>query len=247
MPTSPLQRSIPARTRGPRRDAAENRAALIQAAATLLNRDPSASLEAIAAEAGLSRRSVYGHFATRDALLAELAASGAARVNAAMLSVAATLESPAPAVQLAAVGARLGQEVDPIRVMALHPLRGPQSRVAGGALEPLRSHVRAIVERGVASGRFRSDIEPGRLSRLIESAAISVLDEANRHDVPSDEGRRLVVLSVLAIAGFGHVQAAALFDDVAAHTSITTHTTQTSGTTETAVITPDRTPTETPR
>lgn len=214
MPTSSPQRPAPARTRGPRRDAAENRAALIQAAATLLNRDPSASLEAIAAEAGLSRRSVYGHFATRDALLGELAASGAARVNAAMLSVAATLESPDPAVQLAAVGARLWQEVDPIRVMALHTLRGPQSRVAGGALEPLRSHVRAIVERGVASGRFRSDVEPARLSRLIESAAISVLDEANRDDLPSDEGRRLVVLSVLGLAGFGHADAAALLDDL---------------------------------
>ena len=63
----------PVRTRAPRSDAAKNRAALLDAARSELNRDPDASLDTIAAAAGLSRRAVYGHFPSRDALIAELA------------------------------------------------------------------------------------------------------------------------------------------------------------------------------
>ena len=62
----------PVRTRAPRSDAAKNRTALLDAARVELNRDPDASLDTIAAAARLSRRSVYGHFPSRDALIAEL-------------------------------------------------------------------------------------------------------------------------------------------------------------------------------
>jgi AcrR family transcriptional regulator len=201
----------PTRSRGPRRDAAENRETLLLAAATVLDRDPGASLEAVATEAGLSRRALYGHFATRDDLLRELALHGAARINAALLpageSPAAGSDDHDPARRLAAVGARLWDEVDHVRTMALTTVRGPQAHLVGDALLPLRRHVRAIVEAGVASGDFRDDIEARTLSRLIESAAISVLDESTRHDVSSDEGRRLVVLSVLSMAGYSAADA----------------------------------------
>lgn len=198
------------RARAPRKDAAENREALIMAAATLLNRDPSASLEAIATEAGLSRRAVYGHFETRDALLREVAVHGAARINAAVLSRSPEAEPRDPALHLATVGARIWHEVDHIRVMALLTVRGPQVRLVGDTLKPLRDHVRGIVGRGVDEGAFRDDIPVDRLSRLVESAAISALDEATRSALPSTEGRRLVVLSVLSIAGFSSREAAAI-------------------------------------
>jgi AcrR family transcriptional regulator len=192
------------RLRAPRKDAAENREALIMAAATLLNRDPSASLEAIATEAGLSRRAIYGHFSTRDELLQALALHGATRVNAALLGAAPEPEAQDPALQLAAVGARIWNEVDHIRVLALITLRGPQLSIVGDALRPLRDHVHDIVRRGIDEGVFRSDIEVDTLARLVESAAISVLDEASRFVVTSEEGRRLVVLSVLSIVGLGY-------------------------------------------
>jgi AcrR family transcriptional regulator len=206
--TSPRQTAQ--RARAPRRDAAVNREALILAAATLLNRDPGASLEAIAAEAGLSRRAVYGHFATRDALLHELAVHGADRINAAVLGNASEAGPRDPALELAAVGARIWHEVDHIRVMALLTVRGPQLQVVGGALKPLRDHVRDIVARGVDEGAFRTDVDVDTLAHLVESAAVSVLDEAVRSSLDTDEGRRLVVLSVLSIAGFSYREAAAI-------------------------------------
>lgn len=199
----------PTRTRGPRRDAAENREALILAAATMLDRDPNASLETIATEAGLSRRAMYGHFSSRDDLLRELALHGAARINAALLPADGTApdaEPSDPALRLAAVGARLWSEVDHVRTMALTTVRGPQAHLVGDALQPLRRHVRGIVEAGIADGSFRDDIDARTLAHLIESAAISVLDESTRRSLPSDEGRRLVVLSVLSMAGFSAVE-----------------------------------------
>lgn len=200
--------ATPPRTRGPRRDATENREALILAAATLLNIDPNASLEAIAAEAGLSRRAIYGHFATRDDLLRELALHGAARINAAILSGETEGEPSDPATRLALVAARLWDQVDHIRTMALITVRGQHMLLIGDALAPLRRHVHGIVADGVEHGAFRTDIDVDRLSRLVESAAISVLDEATRHDLDHAEGRRLVVLSVLSMAGFSFRESA---------------------------------------
>lgn len=202
------------RIRAPRRDATENREALILAAATVLNADPSASLEAVATEAGLSRRAFYGHFATRDALLAEVALHGAARINRAMLTGAPDEEPRVPATDLALVGARLWDEVDHVRSMALMTVRGPHAHLVGDALLPLRRHVLRIVARGVADGSFRTDIEVGRLARLVESAAISVLDESTRHPMSTSEGRRLVVLSVLAMVGFGQADATAILTTI---------------------------------
>ena len=66
----------------------------------MLNRDPDASLDAIAAEAGLSRRAVYGHFATRDDLIRSLLAHRVSRVLAAIEQV----EHDDPAVLLALIG-----------------------------------------------------------------------------------------------------------------------------------------------
>ncbi|HEY2556429.1 MAG TPA: hypothetical protein VGI08_04930, partial [Diaminobutyricibacter sp.] len=41
------------------------------------------------------------------------------------------------------------------------------------------------------------------LARLIEAAAIAVLDEATRTGMSDDEGRRLVMLNGLGAAGIG--------------------------------------------
>src|SRR4051812_44793867 len=156
----------------PRRDAVENRAALLAAARVVLNRDPDASLEAIAAEAGLSRRAVYGHFPTRDDLLREVAALGAARISAALASTA----DPDPVVELALIAARLWSEVESIQVMAVFAVRGALRSSIAEALAPLRTMVLLAVDRGQGQGGIRTDVEPRRLARLVEDSLLSVFD-----------------------------------------------------------------------
>ena len=204
--TSPRRASRP--PRAPRRDAAENRVAILDAAISELNHDPDASLETIASAAGLSRRSIYGHFSTRDELVAELNDRGIARVTAAL----APIRHSDARIALAMVGAQLWSEVEDVRVTAQLAIRGPRREIVGKGLEPVRRGVLDLVRQGVEAGQLRTDIEPGTLARLIEGAALSVLDEAVRADISRAEGHRLVMLVALSTAGLSWREAADLID-----------------------------------
>jgi AcrR family transcriptional regulator len=192
--------------RAPRKDAAENREAILRAAALLLNDDPDASLEAIAVAAGLSRRALYGHFATRDDLLRELVVRGAARITAALPPIA----EGDSRLQLAAIGARLWDEVEHVRVMARVAVRGPLAPVVADALEPLRRTLQQVIERGIRAGELRQDVDAPTLARLVEGGALAVLDEAIRRPLSRERARELVVLGALGTCGLGWREAGAL-------------------------------------
>ena len=194
--------------RATRRDATANREALLDAAAAALNEDVDASLETIAARAGLSRRAVYGHFATRDDLLVEVFTRGAARLAALLDPVA----HPDARVEIALFGATLWAEVEHVRVSAALAVRGPHRERVGAALDPARERLRGTVERGRAAGQVRTDVDAGTVARLIESAAVGVLDEATRTGLSRAAGHRLVMLAGLSAAGLGWREADALID-----------------------------------
>jgi AcrR family transcriptional regulator len=185
--------------RGPRRDATENRAALLDAARRVLNQNPDASLEAVAAEAGLSRRSVYGHFANRDELLRELIASGSRRVAASLEAI--THEDPV--VRLALIAAGLWREVEDMRVMTLIAVRGPLKHHTDAALAPLRAELARAITAGREADALRTDISPERLARLLEESALAVLEDSMVHPVSTERGHRLVMLNVLGTIGLG--------------------------------------------
>jgi AcrR family transcriptional regulator len=193
-------------SRAPRRDATQNRLALIDAARVVLNRDPDASLESIAAEAGLSRRSVYGHFRTREELVAELNDLGIARITAAL----APIGHSDARIALALVGARLWSEVENVRVTAQLAIRGPRRELVAAGLEPVRRSLLDTVRQGIDAGQLRQDISAVTLTRLIEGAAMSVLDEAVRADISHEEGHRLVMLVALSTAGLSWREAGEL-------------------------------------
>jgi hypothetical protein len=58
----------------------------------------------------------------------------------------------------------------------------------------------------------RTDVPVETLARLIEGAAISVLDEAGRTRMAAPAARRLAMLAVLGIAGLDASAANALID-----------------------------------
>ncbi|HWU46418.1 MAG TPA: TetR/AcrR family transcriptional regulator [Humibacter sp.] len=187
------------RMRGPRRDATENRQNILTAAAAALNEDPDASIESIASEAGLSRRALYGHFPTRDELVEAVLVRGAERVGALLEPIA----HPDARIEIALFAARLWAEVSHVRVMAALAVRAPHAVRVASALEPARARLRGTVLRGAADGTLRADIPPDTLARLIEAAAIGVLDEATRTSMSTEEGHRLAMLSALSTSGLG--------------------------------------------
>jgi AcrR family transcriptional regulator len=196
------------RTRAPRRDAAENREALLDAARVVLNRDPDASLDRIAAEAGLSRRAVYGHFVSRNTLIAEIAERGARRVAAA---VAATSVDD-PVLDIALLGRLVWDEVEHVRAMTRVVVHGPLRERVGGTLGPIHERLAADAERAARAGSARSDLPAETVARLIEGAAFTVLEESARSALTRSEGRRLVILAGLGALGLSWREAHAVLD-----------------------------------
>ncbi|MFJ4254043.1 TetR/AcrR family transcriptional regulator [Microbacterium sp. NPDC090003] len=203
-------------TRAPRRDAVENRAGILDAARSALSVDPYASVDVIARSAGLSRRTLYGHFDDREALIRELISTGAQRFNA----IAESVTDADARLALARLAARLWHEAAHVQVAAALALDEAHVQHTADALAPLRRTVAALVRRGQGDGSFRSDLAAPTLARLIEEIARTVI---SRTDAASTGAANLAVRAVLSIAGLSWREADEL---LAAHPDIVTGPTE---------------------
>ncbi|GGM39863.1 TetR/AcrR family transcriptional regulator [Microbacterium saperdae] len=186
-----------------RRDALANREALLRAAQSVLATNPTASLDVIAQAAGLTRRSVYGHFADRDSLLREVIAVGAQRFNA----IAETTDESDPRVTLARMATRLWREASAVRASANIALDDAHLADTVLALAPLRRRIRDLTRVGVDSGAFRADMPAELLAFLIEETARATLRELRLTTTDADS---TVVRVVLSIAGLSWAEQAEL-------------------------------------
>jgi len=190
-------------TRAPRADALANRAGILDAARTALATDPHASVDVIARSAGLSRRTLYGHFDDRDALIRELISTGAQRFNA----IAESISDADARLALARLAARLWQEAAHVQFAAALALDEAHVEHTADALAPLRRAVADLVRRGQDDGSFRTDLAAPTLARLIEEMARTVVA---RTDASSAGAANLAVRTVLSIAGLSWREADAL-------------------------------------
>src|SRR3954454_3431466 len=82
--------------------------------------------------------------------------------------------------------------------------------MVGTALDPARELLRETVRRGIEPGRIRTDFDRETVTRLIENAAVSVLDEATRARLTPEAGHWLVMLAGIGAAGMGWREAGEL-------------------------------------
>ena len=87
--------------RFPARQARDNHARILAAAREELGRDPDASLDEIARAARVVRRTVYGHFPNRRALIAALAAEATAILERGQHNGTFATDLPGPVLALA--------------------------------------------------------------------------------------------------------------------------------------------------
>jgi AcrR family transcriptional regulator len=168
--------SLSARGGPARADARRNAERILEAAAELLATDPAVGLEQVAVRAGVSRATLYHHFARRDALLDALTERSIAEVTVAVRS-ARPAEGPAPEALervLRAAWRVVGRYRGLVLVNPRRLARAELRQRLGPALSPIRS----LIRRGRRSREFDPELPVewtiGVITDLIHAASAQV-------------------------------------------------------------------------
>ena len=183
----------PARPR--RADAVRNIAAILEAAAECMSRDPDVSIAEIAAAAGVGRITLYGHFKTR----AELVDAVLVRtVEQADLLLDATDTSGDPRAALVRLTAASWQIVDRFRNLTVVAQRElPPERMLA-VHDRIMRRIESLIERGQRSGDFRTDLPtPWLVAVAVNLMHLAATETASGH-VSSDEVPDLLSATLLS-------------------------------------------------
>ncbi|KPI11505.1 regulatory protein TetR [Actinobacteria bacterium OK074] len=179
------------------------RARILEAARRELSRSPDRGLADIAEAAGVTRRTVYAHFAGRPALVDGLAVDPADAIRPA-IDVTRT-----PSGDAASALARLILTVWPVGDRYRTPIAlarqdlGPDR--LGELLSPARDTTAAVLSRGQRQGAFHTSIPPGPLSTALEALLLALLDSVSS-GIRADDGAATATL--IAAGVDKHVAAA---------------------------------------
>jgi AcrR family transcriptional regulator len=139
-----------------RATAERNIAAILDAAERLLARGAATSIVAVAAEAGVSRVTVYGHFPAREDILEAVVERATRGAVAALDAAEPERGPPGEAFErlITASWAGLTRHLSTGRAAAEQLSPDAMRR----AHEPILGRVRALIERGRDAGDFRTDV-----------------------------------------------------------------------------------------
>jgi AcrR family transcriptional regulator len=185
------------RTRRRRADAEQNRAAIIRAAITVLNGNPGASIEDVAKAAGVTRQTVYAHFASREALLDAVFEYAAADAMAAFDAAGLDDEPPPQALlNLLEVGWKVSAQYP--FLWHLPPVSASEDADRHG---PVLDSLHAIVRRGQETGDFERDLSPTWLVTASLALARAAEDEVKAGRMTIEEATQTVQRSLLRLFG----------------------------------------------
>ncbi|MDQ0810618.1 AcrR family transcriptional regulator [Streptomyces sp. B3I7] len=179
-----------------RSNARSNRARILATARRELGRDPDVTLEELARAAGVVRRTLFGHFPGRAALLEALAEEASEVLKATLEDGAHRSEEPAEralarfTLSMWAVGDRYRLLLS----LARHDLG--TERVAE-VLAPARHEATAILERGQHDGVFHTHLPADVLSAGLEAMTVALLEQVNTGAL-TDDGTRTAVAMLIA-------------------------------------------------
>jgi AcrR family transcriptional regulator len=154
----------------------------IQAGTSLLFETGSTefTVQELMERSGLSLRSFYQHFASKDDLVLAVFEEALARYVTALRSTLASYRDPVERLQAYVMGfyaAGDGQHVPVSQALSKYLLRLTQTGPSELArvLEPQTTLLLEIVQEGVASGRIRGDVAAERLTLMITQTLMSAV------------------------------------------------------------------------
>jgi AcrR family transcriptional regulator len=159
-----------------RADARRNAQRILDVTAELIATDPATTLEQVATRAGVSRATLYHHFANRDALLDALTEQSVGEVAAALDAARPDDGSATAAMErmLRAAWQVIGRYRG---LVIVNPQRLQRAELRT-RLEPALAPVRAVLARGQGSGEFDPDLPVewliGILTDIIHAASRQV-------------------------------------------------------------------------
>ena len=176
-----------------------NRRRILDVALTELLRDPDASMEQIARAAGVVRRTVYGHFPSREALIGTLA-DGA--VEAVAAAHAAGREGTQDLAQAVAGSVLAVWEVaDRYRILVALAQRGATARGIRERLAPVRAACTELLQRGLDDGVFVSPLPASALAYVHEQMLFAVMEAVHDGLLTTQVAGRSAAVTILTATG----------------------------------------------
>jgi TetR/AcrR family transcriptional regulator, mexCD-oprJ operon repressor len=182
-------------TARPRRaDAVRNIAAILDAAAECLSRDPDVSIADIAAAAGVGRITLYGHFKTRAELIDAVLIRTVEQADKLLDATDTTGDPRAALVRLTAASWQIVDRFRNLTVIALREL--PPERMLA-VHDQIMRRIQSIIERGQRSGDFRTDLPTPWLVAVAINLMHLAATETAAGRVSSDEVPDLLTATLL--------------------------------------------------
>ncbi|MCD2441536.1 TetR/AcrR family transcriptional regulator [Agromyces sp. SYSU K20354] len=184
-----------------RADARKNIAAIIEAATASLARDPNVSVNDIAKAAGVGRVTLYGHFDSRAALIREVVDRAIHDTDAELNGLDLEGDPRDALARLLEATWRLTHRYGSL-IVAAEAALAPED-IHDAHVQPM-TRMRGLIERGQASGAFRSDLPIAWLVEVAHSTVHGAADALHRGDITEAQAPTLITETVLAVLTPSH-------------------------------------------
>ncbi|MFI6322010.1 TetR/AcrR family transcriptional regulator [Nonomuraea sp. NPDC050556] len=184
-----------------RADAERNIAAIIAAGTRLLSADPNASVAEIAKAAGVGRVTLYGHFATREALV-DAVMDHAIEVTLPLIENPALEEMPAPEAMatLIATSWEILARHSSLFLAASQTM--PMERIRRHHERPLLT-VERLIARGRDDGDFRTDLPLSWLVSTFFGVLHSAAQEVEAGRLERSSAESVLSKTILPLLSYG--------------------------------------------
>ncbi|MCX3291970.1 TetR/AcrR family transcriptional regulator [Streptomyces sp. NEAU-H22] len=176
-----------------------NRRRILDVALAELLRDPDASMDQIARAAGVVRRTVYGHFPSREALISTLVDEAVEALSTAHAAGREGVRDPAEAVARSVLA--VWAIADRYRLLIALAQRTVTMQGIRERLAPVRQESIGVLQRGLDEDVFSSPLPAPALAYVHEQMLFAVMEAVNDGLLAAREAGRCAAVTVLTAAG----------------------------------------------